>query len=192
MAIVIKWSNKNGTDQFEVKPKKAVTIGRSSKSKVQLDDSLCSSVHFEIHLNKKGELIIKDLQSKNGVYVNGTKIMEENLYLQDEVKVGGTDFSIVASELTEEELEHLSYEGDAKKRLAESLKFKVEEVPYEPRGTRRTKDLIEEKYNINAYKKTETKSKPINFRKWAVYLLVFVAATGVFYYWFSSRYRIII
>lgn len=192
MAIVIKWSSRGRADQFVVKPKEKIKIGRSSKSDVQIPDGLCSSVHFEIEYTKDGQLMVRDLDSKNGVYINDIKILEENFYLQDEIKVGGTKFFITPSDLTEDQRNKLNYVGDPKERFSQSMQFKVEEVPYEPRGTRRTKDLIEEKYNLNASRSLRKPKKPTNYKKLAVYLVLLAVSTAIFYYWFSSRYRILI
>ena len=62
----------NEGQSFEINGK-AVYLGRSSKSDVQVKDKFVSRRHLQIR-QKKNRFFIKDLNSKNGTLVNGALI----------------------------------------------------------------------------------------------------------------------
>lgn len=72
-----------------------LTIGRSKDNVIVVEDGLTSRYHAVVQKIKK-EYYIKDLDSTNGVYVNGKKIPEEK-YLKlergDIVRVGRTELT---------------------------------------------------------------------------------------------------
>lgn len=51
----------------------SVNIGRSDENDIQISDMSVSRRHLQI-LERKGQYFIKDLNSRNGTYVNGTQI----------------------------------------------------------------------------------------------------------------------
>ncbi|HPB29862.1 MAG TPA: sigma 54-interacting transcriptional regulator [Candidatus Sumerlaeota bacterium] len=67
------------------------TLGRAPSCDVELPDSEASRVHAEIAAHRKG-FIIRDLDSKNGIYVNGRKVASHALLRNDEVTIGSTVF----------------------------------------------------------------------------------------------------
>ena len=59
------------------------------RREVSLDDEAASRVHSEI-LRKDGQLIVRDLKSTNGTYVNDARISESPLQNGDRIAVGDT------------------------------------------------------------------------------------------------------
>lgn len=84
-------------------PYKAITLGRSSKADVKINDSQMSSKHCSIHLSRDNTLIVKDLGSTNGTYINGSRSNMARIYIGDMVSVGNTKIQIDKSKLTKKE-----------------------------------------------------------------------------------------
>lgn len=74
-----------------------VTIGRDSTNAVVLDDEEVSRFHLRI--KKRGRLYIcEDLESRNGTFINGDRILNSIVQNGDKILVGTTEFQFVASE----------------------------------------------------------------------------------------------
>lgn len=73
-------------------------IGRSDSSAVVLKDRLVSGIHAQVSL-KNGKHFIKDLNSKNGTFLNGKALSKEKrIKTADELKIGGSSFIFVDKE----------------------------------------------------------------------------------------------
>ena len=68
-------------------PKGSVTIGRSAGNNIVADSQLVSKVHARIERSGV-ELVLTDLQSANGTFVNGERVDTRILKNGDEVSVG--------------------------------------------------------------------------------------------------------
>lgn len=68
---------------------KPIIIGRSKKSHVVISDDLTSSQHMMIYI-KDEAVYVEDLKSKNGIFLNGIKVLKQRLYIEDKVKMGDT------------------------------------------------------------------------------------------------------
>jgi len=66
-----------------------ITIGRDTKNDLVLNDNNASAFHAEIIVSSNA-FIIKDLESSNGTMVNGAKVSQKSLYLEDEIVIGST------------------------------------------------------------------------------------------------------
>jgi pSer/pThr/pTyr-binding forkhead associated (FHA) protein/tetratricopeptide (TPR) repeat protein len=66
-----------------------VTFGRSKKADVFLDDERLSRVHAKISRVGMGYRLI-DLESRNGTFVNGMRVLEHPLSSFDEIQLGDT------------------------------------------------------------------------------------------------------
>ena len=78
-----------GRDRLEFPlPEGTATIGRDPTCDVQLDHPKVSRRHVDC-VSQGGELVIRDLSSKNGTFVNDVQIQETKLNHGDVVKVGG-------------------------------------------------------------------------------------------------------
>jgi Nif-specific regulatory protein len=67
-------------------------IGRDSDCAVTLSDALCSRVHAVVE-RRDGAWILRDVQSRNGTFVNGQKVDEATLGEGHFVRVGSTEFT---------------------------------------------------------------------------------------------------
>lgn len=76
--------------------KEVLRIGRDHTCDVALDDESSSRRHAEI-LNREGKLVVRDLNSTNGTYVNDTRIQESPLENGDRLSVGDTVFLMQTS-----------------------------------------------------------------------------------------------
>jgi hypothetical protein len=66
------------------------SIGRNATNNVILDDKMVSRQHAQLIILDNGQVVIKDLGSSNGTFVNGNKISEYNLKAGDIVKCGNS------------------------------------------------------------------------------------------------------
>jgi HD-GYP domain-containing protein (c-di-GMP phosphodiesterase class II) len=73
------------------------TIGRDPTNTVVLEDDEVSRFHLRI--KKRGRLFIcEDLESRNGTYINGDRILNSIVKNGDKILVGGTEFQFVTNE----------------------------------------------------------------------------------------------
>lgn len=63
-------------------------IGRSLNNQLVIKNDRVSSVHCAIYRLPDGNFIVEDLGSTNGTFVNGTRIMQTQLNLNDELQLG--------------------------------------------------------------------------------------------------------
>lgn len=83
--------------------KKPTFLGRSSKCHLKIADALVSGKHCALFINDDGRAVVKDLESSNGTFVNGFKIEESLLMMDDEVSIGGVKLWLDASEMNPKE-----------------------------------------------------------------------------------------
>jgi pSer/pThr/pTyr-binding forkhead associated (FHA) protein len=68
----------------------AVVLGRSPEADINLDDPYASEFHLRLN-NRDGKLVLTDLGSTNGTYVNGRRVTTPvDLNRGDAVQVGKT------------------------------------------------------------------------------------------------------
>src|SRR3954471_21660498 len=73
------------------------TVGRAADADGQIEDNLCSGKHFQIDWGAAG-MIVKDLASLNGVFVNGERVKEPRQVKRgDFVQCGTTLMEITVS-----------------------------------------------------------------------------------------------
>ncbi len=73
---------------------KVIVIGRGKEADMQLNDPSVSRAHCQINPSKKG-LMIHDLGSRSGVYLNGERVSRHSLKHKDLVQIGQTQFEVV-------------------------------------------------------------------------------------------------
>ncbi|MFC1850488.1 FHA domain-containing protein [candidate division CSSED10-310 bacterium] len=78
-----------------------IYIGRVSGNDVVLNDTSVSSQHAKITW-ENDNYIISDLESKNGISVNGKTVTKKVLRNSDKIKIGGTTFRFVYKPLVKE------------------------------------------------------------------------------------------
>lgn len=63
-----------------------LTIGRDANNEIVLDNNFVSRRHAQLIISDNGQVLIKDLGSSNGTFVNGNKVTESHLKPGDMVK----------------------------------------------------------------------------------------------------------
>lgn len=81
-----------------------LTVGRSNGNHVVLPDEKCSRQHCEIFA-RGGHWIVRDLESRNGIFVNGQRISETIFELGMQVRVGDWDLEYGEPESPESDIE---------------------------------------------------------------------------------------
>ncbi len=66
-------------------------VGRGEKAHARIADPELSRQHFEIAF-KENAFVLRDLDSKNGTIVNGRRVTETQLNLEDQIHAGETNF----------------------------------------------------------------------------------------------------
>lgn len=69
----------------------STTVGRSQNADLIVDDEKTSRMHFAIH-REDGVFVLHDLQSRNGTYLNGSRVDVEPLKSGDQIRAGGVNF----------------------------------------------------------------------------------------------------
>lgn len=70
-------------------------IGRGTESQIPIDEQTVSRRHAELMM-RNHQVIIKDLKSKNGIFVNDVKVSASALKDGDIIRIGNTVFKFVA------------------------------------------------------------------------------------------------
>ena len=96
--------------------------GRSSKSPLRINDALCSGQHCAFVISNEFRVLVKDLESTNGTFLNDCKIMDSHIMLDDIIKIGECEILIDPSELTPKEKRHLTRDEPTSKIKFVSLK----------------------------------------------------------------------
>ena len=82
---------------FRILPGSIKTIGRSPGAEFMLDAPLVSRLHCQLTAGAT-ELEVVDLESTNGVYVNGERVSRAHLIPGDRLKVGRVELDVGRSD----------------------------------------------------------------------------------------------
>ncbi|MCY4320785.1 MAG: sigma 54-interacting transcriptional regulator [Bdellovibrionaceae bacterium] len=86
------WKKKEAMEQTEVKD--FLSIGREKHNLLVLDDSFVSRRHARIEKKPDKKLyILKDMDSQNGVFLNGSRIQTAILNHNDNIQIGNQQFT---------------------------------------------------------------------------------------------------
>jgi DNA-binding NtrC family response regulator len=96
-ASTLQWFVRGGTLQVPGKDKvrvavAPVVVGRDPSCHIVLDDPEVSAIHCEIRAEGPG-VLVKDLDSKNGTFVNTVRLGEALLTAPCQIQIGGTRLS---------------------------------------------------------------------------------------------------
>ncbi|MCP3899023.1 MAG: FHA domain-containing protein [Desulfobacteraceae bacterium] len=95
--------------KFALKKGEALTVGRKNTNNVTIDNVAVSGTHAEILYLDKG-LLVTDLNSKNGTFVNRKKINAH--WLQNHDKISICKHTLVVSNLQTQKPGHAAQESD--------------------------------------------------------------------------------
>ncbi len=76
-----------GEAQLVTSDKRVVTLGRHSRNDVHLDEDSVSRFHAEVE-HRGEDYFVRDLDSRNGVFVNLSPVLEHRLTDGDEIRLG--------------------------------------------------------------------------------------------------------
>ncbi|AOT69097.1 FHA domain-containing protein [Geosporobacter ferrireducens] len=98
----LKLINRKDTLPFKVKEvyplAASVIIGRKNESDIVIKDPFISNQHAQISLDE-GSYFLEDLDSANGTYLNGERIMDAvKLQNGDRIKIGQIEFLYVSND----------------------------------------------------------------------------------------------
>ena len=108
-------------NEFTINLGQNLHFGRSGEASFVVEDNKMSSKHCRLLL-KEDRLEIFDLSSKNGTYLNGIRIDQSEVFIGDEIRMGDTFITLLASKLTPEVIEVLTFPGPFKERMQYELK----------------------------------------------------------------------
>jgi ABC transport system ATP-binding/permease protein len=72
---------------YEIPEGKSLSLGRGAETGVQLAHPQVNQVHAEVR-RRQGQVVIQDMGSSNGTYVNGLQVQEKELREGDVVRIG--------------------------------------------------------------------------------------------------------
>jgi len=131
-------SGKYQGGEFPLKMNRQVTIGRSSELDMVLVEDMVSRKHAKITVGP-GKVLIEDLGSTNGTFVNGEKIRQARLKEGDRILIGTSILKLVqreagaATELSDaemrERLEEAAQAQASKTNKTSSMTGKIEDIP---------------------------------------------------------------
>ena len=78
--------------------REVTTIGRHAESDVFLGDISVSRLHASLHRMDNGQFQIRDNDSSNGVYVNGSRVSAHDLDIGDKITIGNFTFEFLSNQ----------------------------------------------------------------------------------------------
>ncbi len=107
---------------------KSLTIGRDAEAGIQILDRSASRFHAEI-FPVGGMFFVRDLDSKNGTYVNDDRLTDEELLREgDVIKIGTTELVYESgSALADDSSARIAYQDDPD-MLSNTLEFRVDQL----------------------------------------------------------------
>ena len=79
---------------YRLPPNTVKTVGRATRADFILDAALVSRVHCRFTASKSDQLIMEDVESTNGVLVNGERVPRAVLKAGDVVAIGRVEFEV--------------------------------------------------------------------------------------------------
>lgn len=123
MRVTLEIVSNGEVQKKDLKTGSFLRIGRNEKSQWIIQDKSLSGAHCEFNL-RYNRLIVTDLKSKNGTYVNGIRIEQADLFAGDKLKIGETVF-IIQKDLMDEEALNILVLSDEKQEK-KSNKFRLD------------------------------------------------------------------
>jgi pSer/pThr/pTyr-binding forkhead associated (FHA) protein len=164
--------------KFKLKHSEFIIIGREGTGcHVQTHDDMCSSTHCKLSLTRNFAAV-EDLESKNGVSINGTKInKKESFFIGDLIKIGDTTIRINIEKMTPESVKSLTYNpkiGRGKILRIEKKRQKVKETTKILSRQNATKRIQEESINNISLKTLKLLNLGAYITDFVISLLLFV------------------
>ena len=85
--MLLRYNLPNGEEKKVTLEKSKITLGRGLNVDLTVQDRLSSRLHCSIEF-KNNAWYITDLKSRNGTFVNGERIQEAQLNVDDRIRIG--------------------------------------------------------------------------------------------------------
>lgn len=119
-AFLIVLSGRSVGKMFKL-PSADVTIGRSLDAEIRLEDEGISRLHMRLSRTEDGGVVLVDLDSTNGSYVNGLRIHRQDLEDGDRIQVGSvTILKFSYQDSLEEQFQQQLYESATRDPLTQA------------------------------------------------------------------------
>ena len=79
---------------YRLPPGSVKTVGRATRADFILEAPLVSRVHCRLTADKSDQLVVEDLDSTNGILVNGTRVARQVLKAGDVLTIGRVEFEV--------------------------------------------------------------------------------------------------
>jgi pSer/pThr/pTyr-binding forkhead associated (FHA) protein len=122
LKVCIKIQNAENVVQYEVGQYATKIFGRNKSSDFQIEDPEMSGQHFSLTFNGK-KLILRDLKSKNGTYLNGIRIEKSEVFIGDVIKAGKSLISINPEKMVADTVKFLTFSGSPSARMSYELRM---------------------------------------------------------------------
>ncbi len=94
--VIVEGPDRGKQHKINVCSGRVVKAGRSTTNELVIHDDLVSGTHFELLVQDQG-IWLRDLHSRNGVYIRGMRVREALLDLETVFRVGNTSIKIVST-----------------------------------------------------------------------------------------------
>lgn len=79
---------------FRLLPGSIKTMGRAPRADFIVDRPLVSRLHCRLTLSESGELLLEDLDSTNGTFLNDARVTKTPVADGDRLRLGRVEFSV--------------------------------------------------------------------------------------------------
>lgn len=79
---------------YRIPPSSVRNVGRSARAEFILEAALVSRLHCRLTTDADDRLIVEDLDSTNGVQVNGEQVARAELKAGDTLTIGRVEFAV--------------------------------------------------------------------------------------------------
>lgn len=111
MKVFMRLETNHNLSEIFIENNSSIIIGRNIKeTNYHILDELMSGVHCRISLNFP-KLEIQDMGSKNGTYLNGTRIEQSEVFIGDEIKIGKTKVCLKTDKMDDQSIRALTFPG---------------------------------------------------------------------------------
>jgi DNA-binding NtrC family response regulator len=94
--LVVEGPDRGKQHKIDISSGRVIKAGRSTANELVIHDELVSGTHFELLVEGQG-VCLRDLNSRNGVYIHGTRVREALLDLEQVFRVGNTSIKLVGT-----------------------------------------------------------------------------------------------
>jgi pSer/pThr/pTyr-binding forkhead associated (FHA) protein len=106
--VLVDTASGKDTQQWILSP--PVTIGRCPTADITISDGSISRKHCQFLIDPYGSLVVRDLGSKNGVYIDERRVDKSVVMPGSEIRIG---VITLRPELTEEDLDDSPEQAEA-------------------------------------------------------------------------------